>query len=123
MIPLRPSPCLLRVVSWLLVALIPGLLMLATFGLERVEAGLRDATYSSDDVDEYLQQAEASGAANRVRDDTEHALPTTGSHVRARDTPTDGFLEVVSVPGLPTRQYVHRLANTEFRQTRHADRV
>jgi hypothetical protein len=27
-------------VSWLLVAFIPGLLMLATFGLERLEAGL-----------------------------------------------------------------------------------
>jgi hypothetical protein len=31
-------------VSWLLVALIPGLLMLAAFGLERLESGLARET-------------------------------------------------------------------------------
>ena len=38
----RCSACLLFDVSWLLVCFIPGLLMLATFGLQRLEAGLVD---------------------------------------------------------------------------------
>ncbi|MET0995563.1 MAG: hypothetical protein ABWY20_16420, partial [Mycobacterium sp.] len=36
--------------SWLLVAFIPGLLMLATFGLERLETGLNRDTVSATDV-------------------------------------------------------------------------
>ncbi|MDZ4268678.1 MAG: hypothetical protein U1D00_23825, partial [Mycobacterium sp.] len=36
--------------SWLLVALIPGLLMLATFGLERVESSLRRDSITAADV-------------------------------------------------------------------------
>lgn len=35
--------------SWLLVALIPGLLMLATFGLDRVESGLSDDPITASD--------------------------------------------------------------------------
>ncbi|KWX66000.1 hypothetical protein [Mycobacterium sp. NAZ190054] len=109
--------------SWLLVALIPGLLMLATFGLERVEAGLRCDADSSADVDEFLQQANAGATDSPARAGTDRALRTAPRRIEPRDTPTDGFLEPVSAPGLPTTEYCHRIPNSEFRETRHADRV
>ena len=59
MIALRPSACLLRLVSWLLVAFIPGLLMLATFGLDRLEASLDGDAVSPADVAAVLEQAKA----------------------------------------------------------------
>ena len=45
--------------SWLFVALIPGLLMLATFGLDRVESSLRRDAISATDVAEFLNPAGA----------------------------------------------------------------
>jgi hypothetical protein len=110
-------------VSWLLVALIPGLLMLATLGLERVEAGLRREAFPSADVDELLQHAEAVEAETRARAASGRTPRAVLRRVTPRDTPTDGFLEPVSAPGPPTGEYFRVLANTEFRQTRHADRV
>ncbi len=123
MIPLRPSPCLLLPVSWLLVALIPGLLMLATFGLERVEAGLRRDTLSTADVDEFLVQAEASDVDVLARAGMDRALHNIHQRLNERDTPLAGFVEDISAPRLPTRECLAHLANTEFRQTRHANRV
>ena len=87
--------------SWLLVALIPGLLMMATFGLERVESGLSRDALSPSDVDDFLEHART-GAES----------PTPAS-----------FVTTVSTQGLPTHEYLRQLSNTEFRQTRHADRV
>ncbi len=46
-------------VSWLLVACVPGLLMLATLGLGRLESELAHDTVSATDVDEFLEHAEA----------------------------------------------------------------
>ena len=66
-IPLRPSACLLHLVSWLLVAFIPGLLMLATFGLDRLEAGLEGDTVSPADVTAFLEQAKADCAKPAAR--------------------------------------------------------
>ena len=116
MITLRSSPCLLLVVSWLFVALVPGLLMLATFGLERVAAGLRRDAFSPTDVGE-LPEAEVRRGAPRLRPHP-HVLPAAhGPRVSER------IVEPISTPGLPTPHYLQHLANTEFRQTRHANRV
>ena len=58
MTALRPSACLLLPVSWLFVALIPGLLMLATFGLERLESRLDRGSVGAAEVAEFLAQAQ-----------------------------------------------------------------
>lgn len=97
--------------------------MLATLGLERVEAGLRRDAFPSPDVDELLQQAEAACAETQARAGAGNSPRSSLRRVLPRDTPTDGFLEPVSAPALPTGGYFRELANTEFRQTRHADRV
>jgi hypothetical protein len=84
-------------VSWLFVALIPGLLMLATFGLDRVESGLCCDAISANDVAEFLNPAGA-GDRNTVSPDEMSYL-------------------------LPTRQYFHHGANPVFQQTRHMNSV
>jgi hypothetical protein len=119
-IPLRPSACLLRHVSWLLVAFIPGLLMLATFGLDRLEAGLDDDTVSPADVTAFLEQAKA--------DCAKPAAPT--GEVESYELLDDGYYDVYpdrlvteSARGLPARVFIHHESNTEFQPTRHAYRV
>ena len=92
MIPPRPSTCLLLLVSWLLVAFIPGLLMLATFGLERLESGLDGDTVSAADVAEFLEQARA--------DDVAYAGARTACRRRSTACIAD-FRNAVPVPTSP----------------------
>jgi hypothetical protein len=103
----------------LLVAFIPGLLMLATFGLDRLEASLDGAIVSPDDVAALVERAKADCARPPARAD-DHIVDD------AYDT-YDTWLEhrapAGSDRGLPTRIYVHHGSNPEFQPTRHADRV
>jgi hypothetical protein len=83
-------------VSWLLVAFVPGLLMLATFGLERLEAGLDTAD----------------GAT--VRRDV-------GTGLLERTPPARR--EPPEFDGLPTRLATSSLGNPQFPATRQPNRV
>jgi hypothetical protein len=118
-IPLRPSACLLRDVSWLLVAFIPGLLMLATFGLDRLEAGLEDGTVSQSDVAEMLEHVKVDSARKPL------AIHDTGplNTLPLREPWRDECPLAEPAPGLPARVYVHHRANPQFQATRQADRV
>jgi len=107
----------------LLVSLIPGLLMLATFGLERVESSLCRDTISATDVAEFLEQAEASDVDTLARDGMDSALDCLHRRLEERDSATGGLVERLPGSGLPTREYFPRLENTEFQQTRHANPV
>jgi hypothetical protein len=102
-------------VSWLFVAFIPGLLMLATFGLDRLEAGLDTNTISPEDVAAVLEQAKADCAKT----------PIQAGHEPADDFDPrfDSYLATKPVSGLPARIYVHHGGNPEFRPTRQPDRV
>jgi hypothetical protein len=116
---LRPSACLLQLVSWLLVAFIPGLLMLATFGLDRLEAGLVGSTVSPEDVAALVEQARADCARPPPQPDdylVDEAYDTYDTWLEHR-APLDEDRV------LPTRIYVHHGSNPEFRATRQADRV
>ena len=97
--------------------------MLATFGLERVEAGLRRDSLSTADVDEFLEQAEASDVDTLARAGMGRALHSIHQRLNEPEMLPDRFVEAISAPSLPTHGYLAHLANTEFRQTRHADRV
>lgn len=105
--------------SWLLVAFIPGLLMLATFGLDRLEAGLSDEAVSADDVAEFLQQARAESVRRAVP--VPKLEPPTTPTQRDRRFLSDPRTDFG--PTLPTRVYVHHGANPQFQPTRQADRV
>ncbi len=53
---------------------IPGLLMLATFGLERLESSLNRDTVRADDVEEFLEQADRAEVDTLARDGMPTAL-------------------------------------------------
>ncbi|SOJ57775.1 hypothetical protein MSIMFB_05253 [Mycobacterium simulans] len=61
-------------VSWLLVACIPGLLMLATLGLGRLEKALAHDTVTARDVAEFLEQAEAVDVHTLAREGMPEAM-------------------------------------------------
>ena len=92
--------------SWLFVGLIPGLLMLATFGLQRVESRLNNECVGAADVAEFLAQARPGDMRTLARDGMSEALDC---FQRRRMRPAD--------------QPVPAMANPQFRPSRHADSV
>jgi hypothetical protein len=113
-------------VSWLLVALIPGLLMLATFGLQRLEAGLTPETVSSTDVARFFADAEPSDVSTLARDGMSSALDGLRQRQHAQDSLASGVSGTVHDSGLPIRAYaLHgaKTGKTGFQPPRHANRV
>ncbi len=99
--------------TWLLAVCVPGLLMLSTFGLQRLEDALQTERTAADNVTEYLERAaKAAGqkAPPRPRQ-TEHRRVDT--QFRLGD----------DEPGLPTRSYAHATPNPQFHRTQYANRV
>ena len=97
--------------------------MLATFGLERLESGLRRDTVSATDVAKFLEQAEAVDVDTLARDGMSRALDRLNQRLHERESTSNGVSAALSSPGLPTRVYVHHRVNPEFQPTRHANRV
>jgi len=61
-------------VSWLLVACVPGLLMLAALGLGRLEKEFAYGTVTATDVDEFLEHADAVDVRTLAREGMPKAL-------------------------------------------------
>ena len=100
--------------------------MLATFGLERLEAGLDCDTVSATDVAEFLEQARAADVHTLARDGMPTALD--GMHRRQQERVSE--VEVARPHiiedewlNLPTPLYADNGPNTEFQPSRHANRV
>src|ERR1700744_4351562 len=126
-------------VSWLLVACVPGLLMLATLGLGRLENELARESVTATDVAEFLEHAEAVDVHMLAREGMPEALdylhrrqaqqltgsPSAESHVgrhRAETVFARGFESAVGA-GLPAQIDGHWRVNPQFRGTRHVNRV
>jgi hypothetical protein len=126
-------------VSWLLVACVPGLLMLVTLGLGRLETEIAHNTVTTTDVDEFLEYAEAVDVHTLAREGMPEALdylhrrqaqqltqsPSPESHVgkhRAETIFARAF-ENAGEDGLPSRMHAHSGPNPQFRGTRHVNRV
>jgi hypothetical protein len=107
----------------LLAAFIPGLLMLATFGLQRLESSLEDDAVSAADVAEFLEQAEPDDVDTLAREGMGRALDGLHQRLGERDWPLYGGIGAGETASLPTRLYVHHGSNPEFQPTRHANRV
>ena len=90
--------------------------MLATFGLDRLEARLEDDAVSPNDVAAVLEQAKADCAKPAVRSIAAYAHGTVDARYSER-------LLLEAPENLPTRIYVHHPANPEFRPTRQPFRV
>lgn len=90
--------------SWLLAAFIPALLMLATFGLQRLESSLDDDTVSASDVADFLEQAKADDVNTLAREGMGRALD--GLHQRLErdwpfEAPKDGKFAKSAVRASP----------------------
>jgi hypothetical protein len=126
-------------VSWLLVACVPGLLMLVTLGLGRLERELAHDTVTATDVAEFLEHAEAVDVHTLAREGMPEALdylhrrqaqrlhdsPPPGRHARTHDA-GPFFAADIGDPGeagLPTRMHTHSRVNLQFKATRHVNRV
>lgn len=118
--------------SLLLVVSIPGLLILATFGLDRLEAGLDDDTLSAEDVAAVLEQAKADcakiGARSAKACATEEASEAAWAenNEETREVYFLGYEErVLPTPeGTPSaRVFVRHTPNPEFLPTRQAHHV
>jgi hypothetical protein len=106
-------------VSWLLAVCVPGLLMLATFGLERLEAGMTDASDEAADSLAKFIAAAAPEPATGKRVLTRRADPVFPPVPPLRTT----YSPLDDEPGLPTRRYGCADANPQFRATPQANRV
>ncbi|AKK29735.1 hypothetical protein [Mycobacterium sp. EPa45] len=98
--------------TWLLAVCVPGLLMLSTFGLQRLEEALRVERTAADEVTEYLERTAKTPVAQ--------APP--GTEIAPRRVEVQSCLSD-DEPGLPTRTYAHARPNPQFRRTQYANRV
>jgi hypothetical protein len=107
----------------LLAAFIPALLMLATFGLQRLESSLEDDTVTAADVVEFLDQAEADDVDTLAREGMGRALDGLHKRLGEQNWPLPAAPAPCETASLPNRLVMHHRANPEFQPTRHANRV
>jgi hypothetical protein len=122
-------------VSWLLVAGVPGLLMLATLGLGRLEKELGHDSVTATDVAEFLDHAEAVDVHTLAREGMPEALDFLHRRQAQQlaDSPPPGvhpgrhradrlFADDAGYPGtgaLPTRIQTLSRVNPQLETTRH----
>jgi hypothetical protein len=107
----------------LLAAFIPALLMLATFGLQRLESSLSDDAVSAADVAEFLDQAKAGDVNTLAREGMGSALDGLHKRLGEQDWSLATAPAVREMSSLPNRLVMHHRANPEFQPSRHANRV
>jgi hypothetical protein len=113
--------------------------MLATFGLERLEADLEKGTVTATDVAEFLEQAEPIDVRTLARDGMPEALASlhrrmaraSGEtpYLPSRDEPATDRLLVTAIgraatqPGISRQRHQHSRANRQFGPRERANRV
>jgi hypothetical protein len=107
----------------LLAAFIPALLMLATFGLQRLESNLENDAVSAADVAEFLDQAEADDVNTLAREGMGSALDGLHKRLGEQEWTLATAPAAREMSSLPNRLVMHHRANPEFQPTRHANRV
>ncbi|OBG55486.1 hypothetical protein A5704_25270 [Mycobacterium sp. E735] len=125
--------------SWLLVACVPGLLMLAALGLGRLERGLAREDVAMIAVTELYEHTELVDLRTLAREGMPEALELL--HRRdARELAEAALAGLTAAPRhaapsfaasfidhteltLPTRIHAHSRINPQFRATRHVNRV
>jgi hypothetical protein len=113
--------------------------MLATFGLERLEAGLEKDTVSATDVAEFLKQAEPIDVRTLAREGMPEALeslhrrigrdPDEAPYLPSWDEPPTDQLVVAAIvsgahrTGPAGQRHQHSRSNRQFGPRQHANRV
>lgn len=107
-------PVNFRAMSWLLAGFIPGLLMLSTVGLQRLESVMHTDRPSTGEAVTRLQPA--------PRTAPQKVVPLTGfSGLSPRMEPA--YRLIPDEPGLPTRQYGAASSNPQYQSPRLANPV
>src|ERR1700744_98623 len=104
--------------------------MLATFGLERLEAGLAKNTLTASDVAEFLEQAEPIDVSTLAREGMPEALECLHRRIgRVTDEPTQrsagpepitdrllmaAVISAATQPGFSSQPHKHSRANPQF---------
>lgn len=126
-------------VSWLLVAGVPALLMLAALGLGRLESELAPDRMAVADADEFLERAGSTDMHTLASEGMPEALEylhrrevaqlsdpartgRNGGPRHAAPSFAVGFVDRDEMT-LPTRIHGHSHVNPQFRAPRHANRV
>ncbi|ORW29727.1 hypothetical protein AWC19_25715 [Mycobacterium palustre] len=125
--------------AWLLVACVPGLLMLAALGLGRLEKVLARDTVTATDVDEFLECAEAVDVHTLAREGMPEALeylhrrqalrPADSPPIRAYIGPRHAAPEFATAlvdrapVGLPARRQTPSPVNPQVSGARYVNRV
>lgn len=102
--------------SWLLAVSIPGLLMLATFGLGRVESRLEFTDPRADAIPD--RPARPAPRAHSAQPSATAHLPRENHHRHPSPPPV-----VDDEPGLPTRFFGYASANPQFPPIRYTNPV
>ena len=110
--------------------------MLATFGLQRLEAGLENDTLTASDVAEFLEQAEPVDVRTLAREGMPEALDCLHRRINYQTAPLPSSAEpvtdqwwattLISAPNQPTspsHRQQHSQANRQFAPREHANRV
>lgn len=110
--------------SWLFVVSVPGLLMLVTFGLDRLESRLNRGAVRADDVAEFLAQAQPGDVDTLARDGMPEALDCFHRRRMMRLEPSlQVLIESTSGHDVHSRTLEHVHANPQFQGTRHRNSV
>ncbi|RFD25019.1 hypothetical protein MUBE_11425 [Mycobacterium uberis] len=114
-------------VSWLLVAGVPGLLIIATLGLGQLEKELAQDTVSVIDVAEFLEHAEAVDVDTLAREGMAKAMVYLCKRQaeRLHDSPLFllGELDDPADTNLPAPLHRHARVSLQFDATQHVNRV
>jgi hypothetical protein len=110
--------------------------MLATFGLQRLEAGLDNDTLTARDVADFLEQAEPIDVRTLAREGMPEALDSLHRRINYETAPLPSSAEpitdewsaatLMSAPNQPasaTHRHQHSQANRQFAPREHANRV
>lgn len=97
--------------------------MLATFGLDRLEASLDGDVVSEQDVTAFVEQAKAVCAKPATRTSEVQRYALLDDAYIGYDDEYEECIVTESPRGLPARVFVHHGSNPEFQPTRHAYRV
>ena len=110
--------------SWLFAALIPGLLMLVTFALERLETRLNRDALTATDVVEFLERAQPGDVRTLAREGMPEALDEFHRRRMERIEPSmEAVFEAANNHALHGRTHAFPRPNPLVQPTRHADRV
>ncbi len=103
--------------SCLLAACVPGLLMVSTYGLQRIESIIHSECPSAAEIVSRIERAARTAHERAIANGISTPAPTRVAR------PAQPRRLLAEEPGLPTRIYVRAQANPQFQPSEYANSV